>query len=1432
MGSALMLKTPKYSAFAIAAIESIWPNDDGTEADLDLLDLSYISGFRDAINKIEPLNSIFVDGEVFNQDRFVYQVINFFFNPGGLNLYDLGINSVGLGEKLKNNNYDIIALLNQLGSSLQNYPFLRWVSADFDPANKNSAKISYITKSPATFKDLSPAESLAASYVIEIIKPTGLSYRNYVDIANFLKTFKPDKGIMSYSDPFPGISLRQVLISRASELARIALRNESLTINNSRNNRLNLDSNGLYPVSIKRPDYNNYLKNSADAFKKRRGYFKIIPLNIIQASSSFTTSGEELGSSKFQISFTMDDVIVVADKYAESQIKNIPTALPISLNSGEITSILRGIDLNSIQNSEEISTLGLSAYRISGANFPFNIEDLVEANDTVTIWFYHDPSEFDFVPSAGGGSQKEMLDAFIFNKDFSYVIGNASRKSENESNLIGREINANQRILTGAGVLNPYTSPLNRPEFLDEVNSYSPIASFSQLDSLNVLRSAGNFLSLSQVNQALSPIGNFSSADFNNVAASGIEVLSNSFFPGANQGLIRTSFAEILKSLYLSEAGGVEGDARARNAVSLVNSFEDILNSHGEKTVEEQSRAWLQKYGNTRLPGSTLTYSSVISSAEEVFTTLNNLKNPLRDVTNSVLGILQENNVVNVVNPEVPENSISGFFNKRKYVATSSHGETPYLAIKGHIDAVQVAYGSGGAVNKVTISGAGYEKILKQNRVYYEDLFYPSTGTSFNLIEVQAIYLEMLPPNAILHFIATHAPKFIMFGTGTQATRDMKNAAIRTIAQYPTLKEAESLRKAQELELQSTGEVSGLITVDALKPVEETDFEDYEVVEFIRDLYKNNKVLARGQVAIDANDVNSSESSSNKSVLFRFFYPINYINTTRMQEMVKLLLRSYEDNPSNANIKSPINISTSASIANNVAAMNGDSSINQLFIDETGRLRQRITFEAWERTPNPVYTPTITDREVLSGEASFSRDGEQVLTMVDIRPYFGGTQFGDVRFAGRALADGNDYIPVLMTSEGKSLKDADNISADLEVQATGEFRRTSSQSGSADDVTTTLLQKNFYETLSEPFFRYGKRYKNITRDIYAQDTSAAKRKAILLQRFFEKPVKEAKISTLGNTSYRAGETVLVSLQNYKHRSSEIVDIKKTLDWLRYLQGDAKLRDLYIGIDERFLNDDAYYLTNGILKNRQELFWLKNYNKEFILSKFIETFQYLNDILAVSINRGPKYITPEFFPTTLWAFRNQSFEIANKFGKNLTNTDISQFYARIYNSLINGENSEIGEFLSNHPEAINAIRFQNFRATSYYINSVSHTFVHGTTMTTQLNLTHGQDNLVLLEPFTMRPIGFISIERRLKMGYDDVVIDQEGNPVYKNPNKQAKERTLWEEFDSKKKSALQLMYEEQFFQDKAFKESSFLYSSQKNRNSSNFMYELSLDLGLQ
>jgi hypothetical protein len=168
---------------------------------------------------------------------------------------------------------------------------------------------------------------------------------------------------------------------------------------------------------------------------------------------------------------------------------------------------------------------------------------------------------------------------------------------------------------------------------------------------------------------------------------------------------------------------------------------------------------------------------------------------------------------------------------------------------------------------------------------------------------------------------------------------------------------------------------------------------------------------------------------------------------------------------------------------------------------------------------------------------------------------------------------------------------------------------------------------------------------------------------------------------------------------------------------------------------------------------------------------------------------------------------------------------------VYNQLTGRTTGSLKSILDNNPDLINSIRMQNFKATSYYIESVQHSYVHGESVTTKLNLNHGQDNLVLLEPFSMRPIGFMSIERKMRIGYDDIIVNSQGDAVFPDsPDTNTKDRILWEEFNTKQ-SDLQKFYTVQFFQDAEFKRNSFLYTAQKYRNSANFMYEIALELGL-
>lgn len=1397
-------RTEKYSAFVIASIESLWPNDEGTEADLDVLDTSYLSGIGSPTESPGELKNIFESGiNLYGNDRFLQNVILFFFNDRGT-IFISNIPLTGNKERLEQLDYNFIEFLNGLPDvTYDEFPLA--VGVGF-PSNRYSINNDGVLINGSPIGD-DREIALTSLGVINLINPPPeLNSEDYEAIKNRITNFYSEgKGDLNYEDSGSGvysststdsggnfISLRAILIARADQLILLSKQKEEAEEFTSKTETLNPNSNGLYPISIRRPDFNNLLKTSEDAYKKRRGYFKLIPLNIIEATTRCSESHETTGNLNFSVSFTMDDVIVIGDKYASSQIKNIPTALPISLNIDTLNSLIRGINISEIENSREILSLGFSAYRISGANFPFNIEDLVEANDTVTLWMYHDPSEFDFIV----GDSNLSPEAALLNEDFSYILGNATRKSQDQSNLIGREINSTQRVFVASEILNPYIAP----EGAEEIESLT----ISRLDVLEFLKASADFLSLTSFDEN-SLQSQSTRVNTNNK----IEQQAFSFFPNANQKYTRDVFSGLMRDIFVPSllSGVSDGELGTletrRYAINLYSAIKTSIVTNGD-IIE----FWNKNYDGTRIiRSSEYTYENFLG-IDYVLERLDNLIRPISDLGKQTIEQIRKNNIVETVEPS-QNFSNDKFFNKRKLLISRSHGETPYLAMKGHVSNIKVSYGSYDGNHRVTLSGEGYNKVLKDSTSYYEDLFYPQSGRTFDIIEVNTIYRNMLPPKAITHFVATHAPKFIYFGKPTKITNDMRNAAIRVVSAL-SLEDQNSTDEALP-----DGDISEEPLKESETTTPSTGDSGGSVNSFINQVFSEGKILNRGQVAIDANDTNSATVSSkdrssvsdNFDIVFRFFYPVNYLNTERISEMVNMMQNAYVENPRDAIMQSAISIKSSASISNNIASMAGDPLINQLFVDETGRLRHRITFECWERTPNPLYTPTITDNDIITGASSFDRDSSQVLTMVDIRPYLGGAQIPDVRFAGRSLASGNDYIPVILTADKND----------------------------EEDITSLILRKDFYETLSEPFFRYGKKYKLISRDIYSNDTTSAKRKAILLQRFFEKPVKTATISVRNNTSYRYGETVLLSLQNYKHRSPEIIDVTKMLDWLNYLDDNDTLRDLYVGIDERFLNEDSYYLTNGILKNKSEFFWLKEYSRKFILKKFIETFEFLvgnasNKVIG-KLTGNLKYITPEFFPTTLWAFRNNNVEIANKFNKNLTNLEVVRFHEIIYDFLIKDKDSKIGEFLNKYPEALNSIRFQNFKNTSYYIEKVEHTMSHGVDASTRLSLTHGQDNLVLLEPYSLRPIGFISAERRMRIGYNDVVVNEEGNNVYKNnPNRQTKDRIMWDEFKNKK-SSVQSLYENQFLEDQKFKKLSFLYSSQALRNSSNFMHELAFDLGL-
>jgi len=472
-----------------------------------------------------------------------------------------------------------------------------------------------------------------------------------------------------------------------------------------------------------------------------------------------------------------------------------------------------------------------------------------------------------------------------------------------------------------------------------------------------------------------------------------------------------------------------------------------------------------------------------------------------------------------------------------------------------------------------------------------------------------------------------------------------------------------------------------------------------------------------------------------------------------------------------------------------------------MFVDETGRLRYRFTFEAYERTPNPAISPTIQDEDVLPG-ASFTTTDSRLSTLVDLRPADKAVSGDgmDIPFLGRA-------VPKTSSVPLKNISIVDSGVQGPALQGSGE-NPSGLNSIDLDDV------------LSPTLFRYGLQSLTIE-DVYTAPADSAKRKAILYLNAFGEPLKQAQINVVNNTSYRVGNTVLVALQKNKHRSKTLIDVEKFLNWLTYLfsSQDKDLVNMYVGVDERLILKDSYIPTSSgdytPIPNSKFYEEFVDTPKDFVLSRLIDTFRYLRNELNLS------FITPEYFPSTYWFYGGGAVSNSNpgegfvgSTGQTIPSDVIKEFYTEVIDLAVNNNQSNvssINEKIATYPGIINALQFQDFRAASYYIENVSHKFDHGRNMTTSLSLNYGQDNLVLLEPRNNIPIGFISLEKNMALGYDS----DEQNKLYLDGQ------------NFGERSGEQNMFIEQFKQNEQFERASLMYQAQKIRNASNYMYKLAM-----
>lgn len=1040
------------------------------------------------------------------------------------------------------------------------------------------------------------------------------------------------------------------------------------------------------------------------------GYYKVLPLNVLNVETSSSVGS----GTKFSVTFSLSDLVLTIPKGSESTFRNA-TGLPVStddLVSSDLNEPFMSLPqlINSDEKNWEYikdSDLGMSRYRISGPYSSFNVEDLVEINDTVTIWIYHDPSDFYIKDDVTLGDHIKTT-----SNEITGIVGSADRQNQFSSDTMDFD----ESFLFNLGLVSDTIT--QAVSYEGDVSQISPVGpeNISSILTLLTGEAASEGISSREL------ISEYIGVAFRDEA-----------------DVIQDSITDLV-FIYSSYAG-VEGA---------------VANDEVHKMQEAVRRSKVDEEGNfLPLEGEDLLlldnkYMDV--KGEEGAENLAILLNILKSAVNRKAQNYAEQYLVR---RKVTESS-EVFTNGRKILLNGAHGETPYLAVKGMISNITTSPGAAGDSHTVTISGEGYEKVLNDNEVFFDNYL---TRENIYTPEVEhfALYMWMTPSRAVRHIISRWAARQVLIGKVSPLAR-------QSVDTFFKIRKPEAEEGAFRPYLEDSNYVKDSIVTGSEERV-----------------IRGNVVYSSNLIDDVGMTLEEVESSFGVSDYLRVFSPVNYLDTTRVQEMSNAMDLAFQHTSTEAVIRTSVYLQSKTSIMQNLRNVAGAGEVYEMFTDETGRFRYRLRFEALERTPRPGLTPTVQDYDLLAAGSSFTTTDTELSTLVDVKPADegqSGVTLGQNAYVGRGTyeegglpIDGNDQIPDHM--------------------------------------------------ISPELYRYGMKHLLIS-DLYQDEVRGARRKALLYHGFFGHPLKKATLRLKNNTSYRIGETVLVALQRNKRRSKALIDLERMIEWMEFLLKDENQteREMYIGVEDRFLQEGkgAFTITSSddaflpIHAERVYQKFIEDPHK-FIAQQFLDTFKYLQDTLE-----GVNVITPEYFPVSYWYYNQLTGTFRNWDQAELEDHDIIDLHSHALKSAVLGEASaanKIEELLHQKEDAqgiINSVRFQNFRAASYYIEGVSHRFAHGAEATSVISLNFGQDTLVLLEPKNMLPVGFLSLEKKLKIGYPS----NTQSIMYNDPDAGAKDYSY---------STLQNTYIEQFKQDKKFKEVSFLHQAQYLRNSSNYMHEI-------
>lgn len=1082
-----------------------------------------------------------------------------------------------------------------------------------------------------------------------------------------------------------------------------------------------IDSGGLNPLGKEdqgalKSKLKKYVQMGSDnPDATLRGYYRIMPLNIISIQTTTGSSSPE--SNNFSTTFTLDDLVMVTTKdkkdtpflgssgfvaklnnivpdfsYAEDTRSNSVMFDYLNISTGTNDSYSGAFYINYHNDKEGDSRLQSGRLRINGGQTQFSIDDLVSPMDTVSIWLYHDYADF-LVPDL---IKVDESGGFAENRAFEHVIGSGDRKRQ----FTVDSLNDVNNFLDQTGIINKYAS-----------------------QAISSAQGGKNFkFSINERN-------------INDIGLSTVE--SSFYYQGDLEKGVDKSYGNVINnassstSLVDSELNKVARERLLEYIQNLFPSEKKFYTIHNYLVVLYQNASKLKNVAITDMQG---LKNAGVSDPQAFLAGARLFKADVEAMANNYLQEIKSNGAIGV------ESTQSG----RVVLKTKTHGETGYLAFRGHVKSISSSVQPGNGGYTATLSGAGMEYPLTRSIVFYDELLINQNNAI--LADFNVTYSRLSPARVIMYMINRWAPKKVKFGSFS--------------------KTSEAQLRIMEINIQGVPKVL---------------LRGYIVPDKDATLYNENT----------ANDVQDDPNASKLSKS-RIFNAINYIDMTRLTEITRAMDKVDPTGRLGSQI-GPFSPLPKQSIMSNLRAAAGPSQLFEFFVDETGRLVYRMTFEAWERTPEPMYTPTIQDEEVIS--VNFQRTDEEIVTVMDVIP------------ASRTIAPGQSAT--------------DNSSAARALPRVS---------------TLPINSPSPEEYASSSMYRYGLRY-NAVQDYYSSISGNSRAKAFGLLRFFEQPMKRAEVKVLNNTSYRAGNTVLMNLETVRKRSHAVINVDDTIKWLENIIADEELLKIYVGVDQRIIKGNSIYKSNIFNSGKvtEATSWgaFASSPEKEVATRLLRTFKWLKKTLnkdsedkLITNSKNQLILTSEFFPSTLWYYlgangsvnSSSNFRSYERDGKGVNvlipAKDVVSLHASSIKIAVGlGNQSDIDNIYNltkKYPSIVESMDFQNKVATSYYIQSVTHNYDYGSQMITSLSLIHGQDNVLIKDPSSSIVLGFFSIEKKIKIQHPDPLEKEEmyngDNGVYVN------------------------LYKEQNKQERDFKSASFLWQSQKYRNVAQYMHKLAIKNG--